>query len=142
MAEQFTSLTGRWLGRYDYARGAAAPVAFEAELTDDQGTIAGETTEPNTFRPDLGVVLSAVLHGSRNGPDVTLAKTYLQFSEGPPIAYIGVANAKLTRIEGRWHFPDMPSEGGRFVLMRKPAALARALRQVLRDIEAIFTAAR
>ena len=43
------SLTGRWIGRYDYDDGEAS-VPFEADMTQTGMTLRAMTAEPNTFR--------------------------------------------------------------------------------------------
>ncbi|WP_284166004.1 hypothetical protein [Frigidibacter sp. SD6-1] len=117
------SLTGRWLGRYDY-QGAAEPVPFEVDLHDTGGSLTGDVTEPNSFRPDQGTILSAVLNGDHNGLRVSFIKRYVGFDQGDHPRYQGELNPARTRIEGRWHFPKSPAQSGRFVMMRKPRAAA------------------
>jgi hypothetical protein len=116
----FTSLTGRWLGRYEYPYGAP-PVTFEAELTDLAGELSGEIYEPNTFRPDAGPELSADILGQRDGGQVTFLKRYRGLPSERWPHYDGTVNARLTRIEGRWLFAQV-NFSGRFVMMRKPLA--------------------
>ncbi|MCY1127634.1 hypothetical protein OU426_12275 [Frigidibacter sp. RF13] len=123
MAARSDDLTGRWLGRYDY-QGAAEPVPFEVDLHDAGGTLTGDITEPNSFRPDQGTILSAVLNGDHNGQRVSFLKRYVGFDQGDHPRYQGELNAARTRIEGRWHFPKSPTLTGRFVMMRKPRAAA------------------
>jgi hypothetical protein len=123
MAEPSDTLTGRWLGRYDY-EGAAEPVPFEVDLHDAGGSLTGDMSEPNSFRPDQGSVLSAVLNGDHNDGRVSFVKRYLGFDQGDHPRYQGELNRARTRIEGRWHFPKSPTLSGRFVMMRKPRAAA------------------
>lgn len=126
MAQGFTDLSGRWLGRYDY-QNAAEPVPFEAELTEELGMIDGLSSETNTFRPELGAVLDALLSGARTQQDVQFSKRYLGFAQ-PALTYQGTVNGTLTRIEGTWSFPPAIGGSGRFVMMRKPLASARKQR--------------
>jgi hypothetical protein len=117
------SLTGRWIGRYDYDGGGPV-VSFEARLVERGGALWGETVEPNTFRPDLGAELAAVLMGEREGAEVRFVKTYTGFNEGDRPRYSGHANAALTRIAGIWRIRLMT---GRFVMVRdEPASRAKA----------------
>jgi hypothetical protein len=128
MGEKFENLSGQWLGRYEYEHGQP-PVAFEADVTDDAGALSGQTGEQNTFRPGLGPVLTAIISGTRTAHDVAFSKQYQGFEQGDRLAYQGTANAALTRIEGRWRFVGTPWFAGRFVMMRKPKAAARAARK-------------
>jgi hypothetical protein len=121
---RFLVLTGRWWGRYEQAPGG--PVPFEAELSEDDGSITGETSEPNTFRGDMGAALTATLTGGRAGAEVNFLKQYHGFVQDDCPVYQGTANAALTRIEGQWSFPSWPGLTGRFVMMRKPQAEAKA----------------
>jgi hypothetical protein len=123
VARAFTSLTGRWLGRYEYDAGPE-PVPFEADLIEDLGFLSGETAEGNTFRPELDGTLHAVITGNHSKGSVHFTKTYLGFEADDHPIYSGRANANLTRIEGRWFFPSQPGWAGRFVMMRKPGAAA------------------
>jgi hypothetical protein len=134
MDEGFDTLSGQWIGRYEYKRGAR-PVAFEADITEDQGWLSGQISEPNSFRPGMGHILNATLTGTRTGDDVQFIKSYQGFAQHGALIYSGTANSVLNRIEGRWHFSDLPSWDGRFVMMRKPRAAARAARDVERELE-------
>lgn len=125
MTGGWTTLNGRWIGRYEYRALAGQVVAFEADLVDIRGALSGETLEPNTFRPEQGIDLTARITGSRDGRDVQFVKAYDGFDQGDDPVYEGQANAALTRIVGRWHFPWSPGDSGRFVMVRKPMARAR-----------------
>jgi hypothetical protein len=123
MAQVYKSLTGRWLGRYDQP--AQPPsVPFEADLVEEAGSLTGDTQEPNTFRPELGPTLTAILSGGRTGQTVSFIKDYQGFAQDEPV-YLGEANAALTRIAGHWSAPGLPGLTGRFVMMRKPLAGAK-----------------
>ena len=124
MSEAFPNLTGRWLGRYDQDPPASS-VAFEADLVEGGFTFTGQTREPNTFRSDMGEMLTASLTGGRSGSEVSFVKVYNGFTQGEDPVYEGVVNTKLTRITGYWSFSQYPNASGRFVMMRKPLASAR-----------------
>jgi hypothetical protein len=138
MDEKSGNLTGRWLGRYEYEYGQP-PVAFEADITDAHGHISGQICEPNSFRPGMGAVLTATLAGACSGDDVQFSKRYVGFTQDGPLIYNGTANAARSRIEGRWHFADVPFWNGRFVMMRKPRAAARAALSAKIERELAFT---
>lgn len=127
MTEGFHSLTGRWIGRFDYGMGGG--VAFEAELIEQDGQISGRTAEANAFRADQGHTLVAQLQGDRAGLAVQFIKIYLGFDQGANPVYEGQADAGLTRIGGRWRFTGLRGGSGRFVMMREPLAAARRRRR-------------
>jgi hypothetical protein len=117
MVEKFADLTGRWLGRYEYPDGNDT-VPFEAELAE---------------------TLDAILTGQRDGMTVLFAKRYLGFQEDGPIGYEGTVDAALSRIEGHWSFALPVQYSGRFVMMRKPLASARAARRQTIERASEFT---
>lgn len=125
MEDAFQSLTGRWIGRYDYGRGSG--VAFEADLIDQDGQISGRTAESNSFRSDMGGTLVAQVQGERAGLMVQFVKDYLGFAQPSSPIYEGQANAALTRVDGLWRFPS--GESGRFVMLREPRLSARRRRK-------------
>lgn len=121
------SLTGRWPGRYEYPY-AAPPVPFEAEIVEDAGMISGAIYEPNTFKRDAGPELLADITGNRAGAQVVFQKRYRAAPAQEWPIYEGTANNALTRIEGRWIFHHI-GFSGRFVMIRKPMAAAKAKRE-------------
>jgi hypothetical protein len=133
LAEQFKTLTGKWLGRFGYAD-ASEVVPFEAELADVSGSLSGDIIEPNTFRPDMGATLQAVLTGEWSGDAVNFVKRYLEFTQPGDPVYAGRVNAALTRIEGTWSFPRHPWVSGPFSMMRKPFASARQTRLTATEV--------
>ncbi len=123
MTDIFTTLSGVWMGRYDYGEGLF-PVSFEAILQEEAGALSGEITEPNTFRSDMGSDLIARLAGTRHGHDVSFRKTYAGFDQGDDPVYEGVLNGALTRIDGVWRFADHPEWSGAFMMVRAVRAKA------------------
>ena len=134
MQETYTSLTGRWMGRFEYDRGGVAS-SFEAEITETGTALDGDTTEPNNFRKDMGSELTATLTGSRADGHVSFVKRYNGFDQGDLLLYDGTVNAALSRIEGRWRFSAQPGWGGRFVMFRKAQSKAKAKTKATVDIE-------
>lgn len=124
MGEEYTSLTGAWMGRYDYDIGAPS-VSFEAQMAEEDGHLSGDMTEPNTFRDDMGAHLAARLFGSRMGNDVSFRKTYDGFDQGDDPVYEGQLNVAMTRIDGIWRFPSDPGMRGRFMMVRAVVCRAR-----------------
>jgi len=135
VTDGWTTLNGRWLGRYEYSGLAGQVVAFEADVVEIRGALSGETQEPNTFRPDQGTDLTARISGRREGREVRFVKTYEGFDQGDDPVYEGQVNAALTRIVGRWHFPWSRGESGRFVMVRKPRARARVAERAETEAE-------
>lgn len=122
-------LTGPWMGRYNYVTQALPPVAFNAILEDDGGDISGETIEPNCFAHLPMDSLLAGIIGVREGTLVRFCKTYSDFDE-PRIDYEGRIDAKFTRVEGTWNFPNAPWEHGTFVLIRDAVAADHTTRRM------------
>ncbi|MEM9436709.1 MAG: hypothetical protein AAGA15_06680 [Pseudomonadota bacterium] len=110
-------LTGPWMGRYNYVSRPLPPVAFNAVLEDDGGDISGETIEPNSFADQPLDSLMAGIIGVREGTIVRFCKTYSDF-DAPKIDYEGRIDAKFTRVDGKWSFPNAPWQHGTFVLIR------------------------
>ena len=127
------TLTGRWIGHYDYDDGGA-PVPFEADMTQTGMTLRATTTEPNTFRPGAMTELRGFLTGWIVGREVRLTKTYT-FDQGADPEYVGWIDGEGQRITGRWSFEDFPDHHGRFAMMRQPEARARIRRRAMAEIE-------
>lgn len=116
------TLSGPWMGRYNYVSRAAKPVAFNANLVDEEGDISGDTIEPNSFSDlELDALIAGVI-GVREGNLVRFTKSYSDF-DGPRIDYEGRINATFTRVDGTWSFPHAPWEHGTFVLIRDAVAV-------------------
>lgn len=128
MAETFgftreSDLTGLWSGEYRYP-GDFRPTPFSAHITDSAGGLAGTTLEPATFGAPGLTELSADISGVRTNLSVRFTKIYHPAPgvHREPIYYTGVADEKLTSIEGDWRF----STGffGSFVLVRASRSVA------------------
>ncbi|MEM6479370.1 MAG: hypothetical protein AAF647_10020, partial [Pseudomonadota bacterium] len=122
------SLSGPWMGPYNYLSPAVRPVAFNALLADDDGDISGETIEPNTFSDLDHDTLMAGIIGVREGTWLRFTKSYSDFSS-PRIDYAGRVNSKFTRVDGTWSFPSAPWERGTFVLIRDAVAVDADVRR-------------
>ncbi len=127
MAQVYTTLSGHWIGRYDY-NGRGAPVAFEARIDEGPQGVLGDITEPNSFKNGMGPSLSAHMSGARAGDSVSFIKTYHGLSTLNRPMYDGTVNAALTRIEGGWRFDDPQLGTGAFSMVRvEPKALEKSL---------------
>jgi hypothetical protein len=113
------NLTGSWAGRYRYASGLKeSPNVFSAKLEETDGSLSGETIEPNNFAPVATDTLVAGLTGSRTGRDVAFRKRYTDFKSSD-ILYTGSLNEAGSRMEGTWHFPAWPWIRGTFTMIRE-----------------------
>ncbi|MEM1373942.1 MAG: hypothetical protein AAGF78_06130 [Pseudomonadota bacterium] len=116
------TLTGPWMGRYNYVSVAMKPVAFNANLIDEGGDISGDTIEPNSFSDlDLDALIAGII-GVREETFLRFTKSYSDF-DGPKIDYEGRINATFTRVDGTWSFPHAPWQHGTFVLIRDAVAV-------------------
>ena len=68
---------------------------------------------------DMGVIAHALLHGSRDGAQVTFTKVYDSI-EHDPILYQGTVDDRGTEIHGRWTIVGEWS--GSFLMRRAIAA--------------------
>lgn len=117
------SISGFWEGVYRYPNDMAAPVRFDADLVEAEGSVSGVTTEPNTFHHVSRSmhILSARIDGLREGSALTFMKTYDHGISDHVIAYEGVINEEATLISGTW---SIGAFTGAFQLEReRPAAL-------------------
>lgn len=122
------SLTGPWMGRYNYVSMVQPPVAFNATFDDDDGNISGEIIEPNTFTElTLDSLLAGVI-GVREETLIRFTKAYTDFN-APKIDYEGRINSKFTRIDGTWSFPHAPWQHGTFVMIRDAVAVDASARR-------------
>ncbi|WP_139176571.1 hypothetical protein [Jannaschia faecimaris] len=127
------SLTGQWIGRFDYDDGEAS-VPFEADMIQSGMTLRAQTVEPNTFHPGAMKELRGFLTGWIVGSEVRLTKTYT-FDQVADPEYVGRVDADARRITGCWSFEDMPANTGRFTMTRRPAAKALAERRIAAETE-------
>ncbi len=100
---QVSDLSGFWEGRYDYGNDWQSPVSFDVDLTQSGARLSGIISEPNTFDPEAGHMLTSVLAGQVNSALVSFTKTYV--GEGyaqHSVTYEGVVSEKGQRIAGRW----------------------------------------
>ncbi|MEL6280197.1 MAG: hypothetical protein AAFQ73_13630 [Pseudomonadota bacterium] len=136
MADRPKSLTGHWTGVYDYPNAFAEPVPFNAEIDESAATFVGESEEPNTFADPMVDTLLATLAGHREGDAVSFVKTYAPVSgAGHKVRYEGVANADLTKIEGRWRVDGAITWSGPFVMNRADATATEAM-EAREEVEA------
>ena len=120
-------LTGFWGGTYSYpATARAAPVSFDAELSQAGARLSGSITEPNSFASGGPPLLRAFVDGLVEGHTVVFAKTYDGDGAIHAVAYEGEAREDGTVIEGVWRVASLR---GRFLMRRDPGdwtALTRA----------------
>jgi hypothetical protein len=110
------SLSGSWSGAYNYGGHAARETVFNAQIEEVAGAFVGATQEPNAFLDAPVSVLRADIEGVRSGSSVIFTKFYDHSAIRHAIRYEGVANADLTRIEGRWTIRD--NAAGTFFMAR------------------------
>ena len=113
-----TNLTGLWEGQYKYPNSWQPVVSFDADISDNSGVLSGIISEPNTFDPDAGHLLTSAIAGSVRGDQVEFIKTYV--GEGyahHSLNYSGFLSDKGLRISGRWVTAD-GSFSGRFEMTR------------------------
>jgi len=122
------SLTGAWSGAYRYPGDRFPETVFEAVIEERGGAFTGSTKEPNILRPWLDAVITADIDGHRSGQNVSFTKI-MDGSGGMrhAIIYEGLADAELTRIEGRWSIPREWS--GSFFMVRDSRAAAKAAKE-------------
>ena len=112
-----SSLTGSWSGAYRYPGGRHETV-FNAQIQESGGAFVGTTQEPNDFLDATDAILHGEIDGYREGRSVTFTKFYNHGHEYArhSIRYEGVADDKLTRIEGKWTI--RPDWSGAFFMVR------------------------
>ena len=123
------SLSGTWSGSYRYPGEAFPETVFSAVIEERDALFTGTTQEPNISRPWIGdAVITADIDGTREGCDVRFSK-FMNGSGGMRhvVLYEGVANEKLSRIEGRWTIPGEWS--GSFFMERDDDGASEAVRR-------------
>jgi hypothetical protein len=124
-------LSGRWIGIFNYPS-RLPPEQFEAELRETGGLITGLTSEPSGH---TGVILTAVLEGTRHDTAATFTKRYDDYEEMPhKVLYTGTVAADGNEIEGRWEIS--PAWSGSFIMIREGKAQAEEERAVGESIDA------
>ncbi len=98
-----SDLSGFWEGRYGYGHDGQSSVSFDVDVRQTGGRLSGIISEPNTFDPQAGHMLTAALAGQVSGKHVTFTKTYV--GEGyaqHSVTYDGMLSDNNKRIAGRW----------------------------------------
>ena len=109
------NLSGLWLGSFAYPQGQGPTTPFIAKLVDRDGSLTGETVEPNiSFTSEA---LEAFLVGSRQGVSVDFTKTYDGASDAAhAVDYVGRLSADGNSIVGVW---SMDGLDGTFEMYRE-----------------------
>ena len=110
------NLSGLWLGSFAYPAGQGPTTPFMAKLVDRDGSLSGETVEPNTIA-FTSETLEAFLVGTRQGASVDFTKTYDGASDAAhAIDYVGRLSADGNSIVGVW---SMEGLDGTFEMYRE-----------------------
>ncbi|WP_017931521.1 hypothetical protein [Robiginitomaculum antarcticum] len=104
-------LSGFWSGQYAYGD-SRAPINFDAEISHHASKLSGVITEPNSFEPHAGTLLSATMAGSVSGSVVKFIKSY---DGGHDVRYIGQLSPEGDHISGDW---TVIGYGGSFTMRR------------------------
>ncbi len=101
------NLSGLWLGSFSYPAGEGPTTPFMAKIVDHDGSLSGETVEPNTVGPG-SETLEAFIAGTRDGASVDFTKTYDGASDAAhAVDYVGRLSADGNTISGVWSLEDM-----------------------------------
>jgi hypothetical protein len=113
-------ISGRWTGIFNYP-GPFPPVAFEAELRDQDGSISGTISEPAENGAGAAGTLDSIVDGAREGSAVSFTKVYEDEERMPePVFYGGSLQPDGNEISGRWEIAGQWS--GTFLMVRNPGA--------------------
>ena len=105
MAERI-SLSGLWLGSFSYPQGQGATTPFMAKIEDRDGSLTGETVEPNIMS-FTGDTLEAFLAGSHSSAAVDFTKTYDGAGDAAhSVDYVGRLSADGNSVSGVWSLAD------------------------------------
>ena len=106
------SLTGVWVGSYQYTD-RRAPVQFMMVLHQDaDGTVTGALREPATFGDSSAPFLGASISGSVQNATLKYVKKYDGTGgQNHSVDYRGVVNWKARAVQGQW---SMPGSKGTF----------------------------
>ncbi|MFN3474206.1 MAG: hypothetical protein ACK4ZW_09185 [Blastomonas sp.] len=100
------NLTGFWSGSYWYDEPGEPTVPFMLNLTDDNGALSGEASEPNTVGTSSDY-LKAFIKGTRTGALVAFAKVYDGASDlAHRVDYAGSASNDGQKVSGYWLLED------------------------------------
>jgi hypothetical protein len=110
-------LSGHWHGVYSYP-GDVAAVHFDAWLTESDGRITGETSEPG-LSTEASANAYALVEGSRAGSRVRFTKVYDALGY-QPIEYEGDLDDTGNEIQGLWTISGHGS--GSFLMTRSVTA--------------------
>lgn len=112
-----SGLSGVWEGLFSYPR-KYQPTPFTAVMLEFGSAISGTVHELCNNGSSAGMVLNAMITGSRFGSAVQFIKQYDagQRYHGRPVKYEGALNADATEIEGQWTIPG--SWSGKFLMIR------------------------
>lgn len=96
------NLTGFWSGSYWYDEPGEPTVPFMLNLTDNQGALSGEVSEPNTVGTSSDY-LKAFIMGKRTDANVAFAKVYDGASDlAHRVDYTGSASDDGRKVSGYW----------------------------------------
>lgn len=125
-------LSGRWTGMFNYP-GPFPPVAFEAELREQEGSISGTISEPDESPRGTAGTLHSIVDGSREGSAVSFTKIYENEERMPePVFYGGTVQPDGNEISGRWEIAGHWS--GTFLMVRSPGAAEPAEEEVGEEV--------
>ena len=111
-----SDLSGRWTGIFNYPA-HLPPNAFEAELREKGGALAGTIWEEDDDPHGAGGTLHAVIEGRRDGSAVTFTKMYDDLGRMPDaVFYSGTIHPEGNEITGEWEIPGFWS--GTFIMIR------------------------
>jgi hypothetical protein len=100
------NISGFWTGTYWYDEPGFPIVPFFAVISDADGSLSGEISEPNTVGYSSDE-LKAFVIGARDGTAVTFAKVYDGASDlAHRVDYSGALSDDATCISGYWLLDD------------------------------------
>ena len=133
---QHVDMNGLWTGTYAYDL-IDDRVAFTAWFDDQNGTLGGTITEPNTFVSNGPDELDAIIKGSRHGILIDFIKSYSKNSgvHQSAIYYEGESNPDFTRVSGIWRFQARDVMSGTFTLSRISHGMEKAAKRRVETVE-------
>lgn len=128
-----SDLSGFWIGHYSYEADGPESVDFDAEITQAQTVLTGVITEPNSFVPSGGQLLTATLTGAVSDNILTFIKVYTEdVPDQTPIIYNGVLSSDQNEIEGTW---NIESHKGTFSMRRDGPPVAVEAQEIEASLE-------